>query len=205
MTGLVQGGDCLAPVMDVPTWAADRLRVFPAAVAPEICDRIIARCLELELRLGSLHNGLSGQQFYDPDFRMTSVGWLRERDWIFDLMQRFANDANREWGFDLNDADHLQYAVYRRHDFFDYHKDLLRIRSGPIRKVSVVLQLDDPENYRGGWLEFLDDDFGLSRPTAFRCRGSVAVFSSLLKHRVTPVKDGERRSLTAWFKGPPFR
>ena len=59
--------------------------------------------------------------------------------------------------------------------------------------------------YRGGRLEFLDGDFGVFTAEAFAAQGSVAVFASLLKHRVTPVKDGERRSLTAWFKGPAFR
>jgi PKHD-type hydroxylase len=120
-------------------------------------------------------------------------------------MKSFADRVNGEWGFELNDADHMQYAVYRRHDFFEWHKDMLRARCGPIRKVSVVLQLSAPELYRGGRLQFLDNDFGRLSPDAFVPRGSVAVFSSLLKHRVTPIKDGERRSLTAWFKGPPFR
>ena len=97
------------------------------------------------------------------------------------------------------------YAIYRRNDFFEWHKDMLRIRKSVIRKISVVLQLVSPENYRGGRLEFLDNDFGVFVPESFAAQGSVAVFASLLKHRVTPLKEGERRSLTAWFKGPPFR
>ncbi|MEQ1865243.1 MAG: 2OG-Fe(II) oxygenase, partial [Micropepsaceae bacterium] len=107
--------------------------------------------------------------------------------------------------FEIDDADQLQYALYRRNDFFECHTDMLRVRSGPIRKVSVVVQLSPPESYRGGRLEFLDDDFGVFKADGFVPQGSVAVFASLLKHRVTPVKEGERRSLTAWFKGPAFR
>lgn len=189
----------------VPAWIQDRLHVFSAAIPADICERIIACGDARALERGPLHDNRTNERFYDEHVRMTSIAWLPERDWIFDLVTDFKDRANSAWGFDLNDADHMQYAVYRRHDFFEWHKDMLRVRSGTIRKVSVVLQLSAPAQYRGGRLEFLDDDFGPFAPETFVPQGSVAVFASLLKHRVTPIKDGERRSLTAWFKGPPFR
>lgn len=190
---------------DLPIWLHDRLRIYPNAVSRDECVAIVAKCGELKLGDGPLHNNLTGERFHDSNFRMTSVGWYGARDWIFELVCRYADLANNDWGFELTEADELQYAVYRKNDFFECHKDMLRVRNGAIRKVSVVLQLDPPAAYRGGRLEFLDEDFGLFRPDAFAAQGSVAVFSSLLKHRVTPIKEGERRSLTAWFKGPPFR
>jgi PKHD-type hydroxylase len=189
----------------VPAWALDRLRLFPGAISSGDCEKIVVAGDALALRQGALYNNDSGEQFYNPDVRLTSVGWLRERDWIYDLAHSFASQVNAEWGYDLNDADHLQYALYRKNDFFEWHKDMLRVRNATIRKVSVVVQLSDPADYRGGRLEFRDDDFGLFVAEAFVPQGSVAVFTSLLKHRVTPIKEGERRSLTAWFKGPAFR
>ena len=189
----------------VPDWLSDRLQIFPSAVPEGLCAKIVAAGDALPAEPGPLHNNVSGERFYDAHFRTTSIAWMRKRDWIFDLAHDFAARVNAVWGFDLNDADHLQFATYRRNDFFEAHKDILRVRTGTIRKVSVVLQLTPPESYRGGRLEFLDDDFGRFAPDSFVPQGSVAVFASLLKHRVTPVKDGERRSLTAWFKGPPFR
>lgn len=190
---------------ELPDWIADRLCVYPEAVAGEVCAAIAGRGDALPTGPGPLHNNRTGERFYDAHVRMTSVGWMRERDWVFDLMQSFAAKANAVWGYDLTAADDVQYAVYRRNDFFECHKDMLRARGGLIRKVSVVLQLSAPESYRGGALQFFDDDFGLFAPDAFAAQGSVAVFSSLLKHRVTPIKEGERRSLTGWFKGPAFR
>jgi PKHD-type hydroxylase len=190
--------------VSVPESAADRLEVFSAAVPVEVCERIVATGDTRTLAAGSLHDNVTNERFYDERIRMTSVGWLQER-WIFELAKEFADRVNGAWGFELNDADHMQYAVYRKHDFFEWHQDMLRVRDGPIRKVSVVLQLSAPEQYRGGRLQFLDNDFGLFAPETFVPQGSVAVFSSLLKHRVTPIKEGERRSLTVWFKGPPFR
>ena len=190
---------------DVPDALSDRLRVFRAAVAPSLCQAIVQTGDATEHVPGPLHSNLTGERFYDDGVRLTAIAWLEKRDWVFELMQSFAERVNTVWNYDLTDADDLQYALYRRNDFFECHKDMLRLRAGPVRKVSVVLQLSDPASYRGGRLQFLDDDMGLLEPSAFVPQGSVAVFSSLLKHRVTPVKDGERRSLTAWFKGPAFR
>jgi len=190
---------------EVPDWAQDRLRLFPAALTPSAYDRIVARGEACAFERGALHNSATGERFVDPHYRLTSVGWLKGRDWIYDLAHAYAARANLDWGFDIDGADELQYALYRKHDFFEWHKDLLRVRGGPIRKLSVVIQLSAPDAYCGGRLEFLDDDFGRYTPEAFLPQGSVAVFTSLLKHRVTPITMGERRSLTAWFKGPPFR
>lgn len=190
---------------EVPAALQDRLCIFSAAVARPLCEAIVQTGDALSHGPGMLHNNVSGERFYDDSVRLTSVGWLAERDWVFELMQAFADRVNASWNYDLTAADDLQYALYRRNDFFECHRDMLRVRSGPVRKVSVVLQLSNPVTYRGGALQFLDDDVGFFEPASFAPQGSIAVFSSLLKHRVTPIKDGERRSLTAWFKGPAFR
>jgi PKHD-type hydroxylase len=179
--------------------------VFTSAVPRDSCEAIIEHGCARALEPGPLHNNATGERFYDTSFRLTSVGWLKERGWIFDLMSGFVDRVNSEWGFVLDGADDMQYAVYRRNDFFEWHKDSLRVRQGAIRKVSVVLQLDAPERYHGGRLEFLDEDFGRLSPDEFIPQGSIAVFTSLIRHRVTPIKEGERRSLTTWFKGPPYR
>jgi len=190
---------------DVPEWARDRLVLFPATVSAAICQKIVMRGLRLHHSVGPLFNDRTGERFFDPNVRTTSVGWFKDRDWIHALMLDYATRVNAAWRFDIDDADPIQFAVYRRNDFFEWHKDMLRMRQAAIRNLSVVLQLDPPEAYRGGALEFLDNDQGIFVPGSFSRQGSVAVFSSLLKHRVTPLKSGERRSLTAWFKGPPFR
>lgn len=190
---------------DVPAWAQDRLVVFPAVVEPAQCEAIVALGATRPLAQGPLYDEVKGERVLNPAVRLTSVGWLTERDWIYELMLGFANRVNAMWDFDITDSDPMQFAVYRRGDFFEWHKDMLRVRGMAVRKISVVLQLDAPEAYRGGRLEFLDNDRGVFVPESFSRQGSVAVFSTLLKHRVTPIKDGERRSLTAWFKGPPFR
>lgn len=77
-----------------------------------------------------------------------------------------------------------------------------------IRKISVTISLNNPDQYEGGNLEF---DLGPHRPDRFhtcteiRPKGSVIVFPSHVNHRVTPVTSGTRYSLVCWSLGAPFR
>ena len=194
-----------ADAREIPPWAEDRLVIFPGAVDAATCGRIVEAGRALPLGEGPVYNEMTGERVLDPDVRLTSVAWFKARDWVHALMSSFAERVNAAWDFAIDDSDPMQFAVYRPNDFFEWHKDMLRVRRTSIRKISVVLQLDPPQAYRGGSLEFLDNDYGVFVPSTFAAQGSVAVFSTLLKHRVTPIKAGERRSLTAWFKGPAFR
>lgn len=155
----------------VPEWLSDRLVVFPAAVDARTCERIVGLGDGLPFVRGPLHNDKTGERYFDEHVRLTSVSWFHERDWLFELMQSFALRVNGEWGFDLTDSDPMQFAVYRRGDFFEWHKDMLRVRQRTIRKLSVVLQLSERASYRGGMLEFLDNDRGIFVPETFAERG----------------------------------
>ena len=79
---------------------------------------------------------------------------------------------------------------------------------GKIRKISMTLNLNSPEDYEGGDLKF---DFGISNPSRYhlceeiRPQGSLIVFPSFLDHCVTPVTKGTRYSLVLWTLGAPWR
>jgi PKHD-type hydroxylase len=79
---------------------------------------------------------------------------------------------------------------------------------GKIRKLSVTVSLNDPNEYEGGNLQF---DLGPHRPDQYhtcleiRPKGSVIVFPSHVHHQVTPVTSGTRYSLVAWSLGAPFK
>lgn len=106
------------------------------------------------------------------------------------------------FGFDLTGfGEPLQYARYvAGKGHYDWHVD-----SGPgpnsLRKLSIILQLSDEQDYDGG-----DVEFQAAAVTRLpRKQGTFAVFSPFLLHRVTAVTRGERKSLVAWVTGPPFR
>ena len=85
---------------------------------------------------------------------------------------------------------------------------------GKIRKLSVTISLNDPDEYDGGNLEF---DFRnqvdwernkkskIKSCTEIRPRGSGIVFPSFVWHRVSPVTRGTRYSLVVWNLGYPFK
>jgi PKHD-type hydroxylase len=63
--------------------------------------------------------------------------------------------------------------------------------------------LSDPSDYEGGRFEF-DNTLPQLPDEAFK-KGSVIVFPSFHKHRVTPVTSGIRHSLVTWVEGPHWR
>ncbi|NIZ11029.1 2OG-Fe(II) oxygenase, partial [Pseudooceanicola sp. HF7] len=56
--------------------------------------------------------------------------------------------------------------------------------------------------YQGGQLEVLYDSHVRTAPLE---PGTAVLFPSFALHRVRPVTEGERISLTVWAHGPAFR
>jgi PKHD-type hydroxylase len=80
---------------------------------------------------------------------------------------------------------------------------------GKVRKLSLTINLTEPENYEGGNLKF---DLGShTKNEQFvecveaRNQGTIIVFPSYLYHCVTPVTKGTRYSLVLWCSGEPFK
>ena len=77
-----------------------------------------------------------------------------------------------------------------------------------VRKLSVTINLNEPNDYEGGNLKF---DFGPHASERYhecveiRPRGSIIVFPSHIYHQVTPVTKGTRYSLVLWCLGYPFK
>ena len=73
------------------------------------------------------------------------------------------------------------------------------------RKLSFTLQLSDEGDYTGGDVELATND-DLSNPYVIsKKRGSLIVFDSKIKHRVQPVKTGNRKVLVGWAVGPRWK
>lgn len=148
-----------------------------------------------------------GSGVVDLKIRHAQVGWIEltsDSQWIYDRLAWIARQLNGQFfqidiiGF----SESLQYTVYHPdNSHYDWHVDMNRISEVP-RKLSLVMQLSDPDEYEGGDLQFLT---GPEPITAQRGKGIVYAFPSYIVHRVTPVTRGIRRSLVAWICGPQFR
>ncbi len=141
--------------------------------------------------------------------RRADVVWLDDlpqAGWVMDRMIGIMVAANREgYGFDLTDfGESAQAARYdaAKGAHFDWHADIGGGMWAMRRKLTVVVQLSDPGDYQGGELDIWA---GHTPQTAPRDMGTAIVFPSFHLHRVQPVTEGMRWSLTLWAHGPAFR
>lgn len=168
------------------------------------CDALLAAVAQA----GARDAGLVGPQGTNHNVRRAEITWLDEvpgTDWVMDRIIALVRRANQGFGFDLTDfAESPQVARYgaEREGHFDWHSDIGEGPAARRRKLTIVVQLSEPEDYEGGTLELRPD---LAIRAADRARGSATVFPSFVLHRVTPVTRGERFSLTLWAHGPAFR
>jgi PKHD-type hydroxylase len=175
--------------------------VIPDAFSPDECSCIRA----LADREDGSEGGLVTGQF-DPKVRKSSLVWLPDNDgtaWVSARMARLAADANRDtFGFALDGFDErLQVAAYGPGHYYDWHIDRGRGNAAGRRKLTLSVQLSDPDDYAGGDLEVNADGRPFPAP---RELGTAIVFAATTLHRVAPVDCGLRRSLVAWAHGPAF-
>jgi len=143
---------------------------------------------------------------HESGYRVSDISWLSNNpktDWIFERIAGLAIKANTEmWNFDIWDfQDDLQYtSYYGNGGHYDWHADLGVGISN--RKLSVVLQLSDSDEYEGGDLQMNTGGSILNVP---RQKGLICFFPSFVLHRVTPLSSGLRRSLVTWLCGANLR
>jgi len=141
------------------------------------------------------------------DVRKSNIKWLHAHEpteWIYDRLMACINEANNQlWKFDLHSLhDSIQYTVYEGGGgHYNWHMDI-----GPDaiahRKISLVVQLSDSDDYVGGDFEI---QTGRGVQSVSRTKGTVALFPSFLFHRVTPVISGTRKSLVLWAGGGHYK
>ena len=145
----------------------------------------------------------------DHNLRNAELVWMDDvgdLSWVMTRLIELVSHSNKhQFDFDVCEfAESPQLASYdaAQGGHFAWHSDIGHGLAAGKRKLTLVLQLSNPDTYDGGDLEI--------RPSAQillanRAQGSVSVFPSFALHQVTPIKWGIRRSLTVWAHGPPFR
>lgn len=134
------------------------------------------------------------------------------------------------WNVDIEQVEPFQHTTYHaqqgtRGGFYTWHTDAgdrPYENSGMIRKLSMSLQLTDPDEYEGGNFQWIEDvrakdtltredytrdmrDFYRQIPNSSKQKGSLILFPSFVHHQVTPVTKGTRTSLVGWFIGYPYK
>lgn len=171
--------------------------------------KIIKYCNTLEKTKGEISNKNSFA--VDKELRISDISWVNlntESKWIFDRIAENIDSLNNEFfQHDLYGFNEIQYAEYDSKQLgkYDYHMDMAMSPSmsdnNMSRKLSISLLLNN--TFKGGEFEF--NISNLDTPISELVAGTIVVFPSYLIHRVKPVTEGIRRSLTAWCVGPKFK
>jgi hypothetical protein len=140
--------------------------------------------------------------------RDCSIFWIHRGqgvDWILDRVARMVHAWNKDFGFEIatDQPTAAQLTLYRASQEYSWHMDL---GAGPssLRKVSVVVGLNDPAQYTGGGTEIFYG--GGESPTLRLGAGDAICFPPYVMHRAVAVDTGERWTLALWFLGDrPFR
>lgn len=167
------------------------------------------------IKIGSslemLEGKVDSENNLKKDVRRALTSWIEYNNdtaWLYDRLAYITRCLNGKfYKFDLYGfSEHMQFTEYKAEDqgHYTWHIDtgLNPENSFSPRKLSIVLQLSDPEEYEGGDLELFTSDPPLQ---ILKCKGLVAAFPSYTLHRVTPVTKGIRRTLVVWTTGPSFR
>jgi PKHD-type hydroxylase len=170
---------------------------------PGDCAKLIADNSSKEWEEAGMNKKMGNpEKHVDHQWRHTENIWLERNEanmWAFDKMLALVMSANQnKYQYEIDFFEALQLAKYEENMHYNWHADL-----GPgvmgNRKLSVTVQLSSPDDYEGG--ELLLDVQAIEPFVAPKEIGSVTVFPSFLKHKVTPVTKGTRYSLVAWASG----
>jgi len=167
----------------------------------EECDEIIKtgrQCLKIK--------GTVFEQKSIENIRDSNISWIPFEklkpmyDRLNDVVHQINNNFFGFEGIQINEL--AQYTEYDPGGFYDWHVDMSLDgkKHPPIRKISMSVLLSNENEFEGGDLEIMD-----TGRKAKLIRGQALFFASFIRHRVSPVIKGNRKSLVVWFGGPAFK
>ena len=154
----------------------------------------------LNWQAGQLH-GQSTQTNRDSD-----IAWMRDPA-LLSMLIRMCGQVNKSanWNLKIGGVETVQFGSYGEGGFYDWHIDQHpQVVQGAVRKISMTLFLN--EDYEGGEFDLeiykpgVKQRFVTIKPKSY----SAVFFLADTWHRVRPVTAGHRKSLVAWFYGPPY-
>ena len=142
----------------------------------------------------------------DTETRTSHISWIpfsKTPEMYKDIEKVMKTTNGNHFGFDgMQITEMAQYTEYPEGGFYDWHidSDTHFAHEPTVRKISMTLLLSPENEFEGGDLELMKK----GKPAKLK-QGHAIFFASFMRHRVTPVIRGNRKSLVMWFGGTPFR
>ena len=165
----------------------NEIRVVENFLTKDECLHILNKCKE------DISLSVAGTIGGDPNERKSSVGWINDLGDVNQKLKDILKDSFIINGMEVTGLGPFQFTEYKVGQFYGWHTD----RDSTTfmdRFTSTVILLND--DYKGGELE-IKNSKGKLVPIENKI-GTLYIFDSNLRHRVTPVESGVRYSLVNW-------
>ena len=190
-----------------PRWKSYIVQTTQPIFTPEQCKMIIEAGRsepKNNAEVGS-SKGIKGGVI-DTETRTSHISWIpfkKMKEMYQDIEKIMKQTNGNHFGFDgMTITEMAQYTEYPEGGFYDWHvdNDVNMQNEPPVRKISMTCLLSPPNEFEGGDLELTKEGQSVKLK-----QGQAIFFASFIRHRVAPVKRGNRKSLVMWFGGTPFR
>lgn len=185
-------------------------KLFDYSIFPQnLEDNTINEILNLTLDIDSNH-GLTNDSNSSRTSQIKWIDYSQKSNNLFNTLSSIIAKTNElNFNFEIvSSQDSIQYTEYYSSEKgkYNWHQDLSSPLGPPYRKLSLTIQLSDPNEYEGGDLEiYIPHPENGQIITVPKEKGNIVVFPSYMWHRVTPVTKGIRKSLVWWVGGSQFR
>jgi len=194
-------------IITEPKWKKWVVETQGPVFTQKLCQEIIDMAKKQPKEKGKVELDEFGNKVSENDLRKQRVSTIR---WLpFNIMQPVYDEINifiqrtnrNHFGFnDIQITEQAQFAEYQKGGFYGWHTDIsLNTLEPPVRKLSMTLLLNDPNEFKGGNLEIASNNLLPMK------QGHATIFASFLQHRITPITRGVRKSLVMWFGGEPLK
>ena len=191
-----------------PKWKSFIVETTQPIFTPEQCQMIINAGRaepKQDASVGNKDKSIKGGVI-DTKTRTSHISWIpfkKMGDMYKDLERIMKTTNGNHFGFDgMTITEMAQYTEYPEGGFYEWHvdNDVNFEHEPPVRKISMTLLLSPESEFEGGDLELMKEG-----KIAKIKQGQAIFFASFIRHRVTPVIRGNRKSLVMWFGGTPFK
>ena len=190
-----------------PKWKSLLANTTAPIFTPAQCQNIINMGHQQKPQDAEVGHDQKPEGNYDTKKRITTISWIpfKVMPDMYKIIERTMKQVNgNHFGYEgMTLTEYAQFTEYPKGGFYDWHMDAeVNCQfEPPVRKISMTILLSPDNEFEGGDLEFMTK--GNKPPQLLQ--GQAIFFCSLIRHRVSKVKKGIRRSLVMWFGGTPFK
>ena len=192
-------------IITEPKWKSYMVETTTPIFTPKQCQMII-NAGRSEPKQNASVGGREGKSGIDTETRTSHISWIpfsKTTEMYKDIEKVMKTTNGNHFGFDgMQITEMAQYTEYPEGGFYDWHidSDTHFAHEPSVRKISMTLLLSPDNEFEGGDLEIMKEG-----QAAKLKQGHAIFFASFIRHRVTPVIRGNRKSLVMWFGGKPFK